>query len=218
MFYNCKSLKSISDLSKWNTSNVTKKSNIFFKCDSLSSKPEIHTKKNENSFRNDIKIIVIGTSDTNKTGYVNKYTKNYFNDTYKATIVSEFGFKIYEYGDNLYRVQLWDLAGQDKNAMVTRIFAKNAHGVVVMSNAVNVLSRENTIKWKSSVDDVAKFSDGKELPCILVENNIELLCDDEHDDPSLEENSNGINNYSLGNEDNIMTENEKQENKKCILF
>ena len=96
MFYSCKSLKSIANLSKWNASNVIKISNIFFKCKSISSKPEILTKEKKNPFLSDFKIIVIGNSSTNKTQYVNKYTKNIFSDTYKATIVSEFGFKIFE--------------------------------------------------------------------------------------------------------------------------
>ena len=89
-----------------------------------------------------IKIIVIGKSGTGKTSYVNKWTKNLFSDTYKATIVSEFGFKIVEENGKLYRIQLWDLAGQDKNAMVTKIFAKDAHGCVVMSDATNIQTRE----------------------------------------------------------------------------
>ena len=38
-------------------------------------------------FRSDLKIIVIGTSGTGKTSFVNKWTKNIFSDTYKATIV-----------------------------------------------------------------------------------------------------------------------------------
>jgi small GTP-binding protein len=94
------------------------------------------------SYRSDLKIIVIGTSGTGKTSYVNKWTKNLFSDTYKATIVSEFGFKIFEEQGKLYRIQLWDLAGQDKNAMVTKIFAKDAHGVVVMADASNIETRE----------------------------------------------------------------------------
>ena len=89
-----------------------------------------------------VKIIVIGTYGTDKTGFVNRWTKNIFNETYKATIVSEFGFKIFEDNGKLYRVQLWDLAGQDKNAMVTKIFAKDAHGCVVMSDATNIQTRE----------------------------------------------------------------------------
>jgi small GTP-binding protein len=79
---------------------------------------------------------------TGKTSFVNKWTKNIFSDTYKATIVSEFGFKIFEQDGRLYRIQLWDLAGQDKNAMVTKIFAKDSHGCVVMSDATNIQTRE----------------------------------------------------------------------------
>ena len=93
-------------------------------------------------FRSDLKIIVIGTSGTGKTSFVNKWTKNIFSDTYKATIVSEFGFKIFEENGKLSRIQLWDLAGQDKNAMVTKIFAKDAHGCVVMSDATNSQTRD----------------------------------------------------------------------------
>ena len=93
-------------------------------------------------FRSNLKIIVIGTSGTGKTSFVNKWTKNIFSDTYKATIVSEFGFKIFEQDGKLYRIQLWDLAGQDKNAMVTKIFAKDAHGCVVMADATNAQTRE----------------------------------------------------------------------------
>ena len=93
-------------------------------------------------FRSDLKIIVIGNSATGKTNFVNKWTKNIFTETYKATIVSEFGFKIYENDGKLCRIQLWDLAGQDKNHMVTKIFAKDAHGCVCMSDATNKQSRE----------------------------------------------------------------------------
>jgi small GTP-binding protein len=132
-------------------------------------------------FRSDLKIIVIGTSGTGKTSFVNKWTKNIFSETYKATIVSEFGFKIFEYEQKLYRIQLWDLAGQDKNAMITKIFAKDAHGVIVLCDATNRLTREETTKWKNSVDECATFLDGGRIPCILVENKIDLLSDNSDD-------------------------------------
>ena len=87
------------------------------------------------SIRSDLKIIVIGSSGTGKTSYVNKWTKNVFLEEYKATIVSEFGFKVFEQEGKLYRIQLWDLAGQDKNSTVTKIFAKDSHGCVILSDA-----------------------------------------------------------------------------------
>ena len=138
-------------------------------------------------FRSDLKLIVIGTSGTGKTNLVNKWTKNTFTDTYKATIVSEFGFKIFENEKKLYRIQLWDLAGQDKNAMVTKIFAKDAQGVIVLSDATNIETREDAIKWKSSVDDVAVFFDGGKIPALLVESKCDLLDNPEVEDETLQE-------------------------------
>jgi small GTP-binding protein len=88
-------------------------------------------------FRTDLKIIVCGQCGTGKTNLVNKWTKNIFIETYKATIVSEFGFKIFEKDGKLFRIQLWDLSGQDKNQMVAKIFAKDAHGCIYMSDATN---------------------------------------------------------------------------------
>ena len=150
-------------------------------------KKKYHKKMSAAKFRSDLKIIVIGNAGTGKTSFVNKWTKNIFNEAYKATIVSEFGFKIFEDNGKLYRIQLWDLAGMDQNAMVTKIFAKDAHGCVIMSDSTNRQTREETLKWKKSVDEEAVFLDGGKLPCVLVENKIDLLPDDEkmNDDPEL---------------------------------
>ena len=41
MFSGCKSLLSLPNISKWNTSNVTNMSCLFDKCNSLSSLPDI---------------------------------------------------------------------------------------------------------------------------------------------------------------------------------
>ena len=86
-------------------------------------------------FGSDLKIIIIGNSGTGKTSLVNKWTKNIFDESYQSTLVSTFGFKIFEVDGKLYRIQLWDLAGQDKSASITKIFARNAHGCMVVTDA-----------------------------------------------------------------------------------
>ena len=93
------------------------------------------------SFRNDIKIIVIGNSGVGKTSFVNKWTKNIFNDSSKSTIGSEFVYKIFENNGTIYNVQLWDIAGQDKNIMVTKYFARDSHGCIIMSDATDTSMR-----------------------------------------------------------------------------
>ena len=90
----------------------------------------------------DLKIIVIGKSGTGKTSFVNKWTKNVFTEDYKATIVSEYNHKIVDYEGRYYRIQLWDLAGQDKSAKITKTFAKDSHGCVVLCEA-NKLDTRN---------------------------------------------------------------------------
>lgn len=92
------------------------------------------------NYRSDMKIIVVGNSGTGKTSFVNKWTRGAFSDNYKATIVSEFGYKIFEYKSRFYRIQLWDLAGQDKSICITKIFCKDAHGCVVLADVTNKTS------------------------------------------------------------------------------
>ena len=94
------------------------------------------------SEQGDLKIIVIGKSSTGKTSYVSKWIKNIFIESYKATIVSEYGFKIYEHNGKLYRIQLWNIAGQDRSAKLTKTFAKGSHGCVVLCDATNPETRE----------------------------------------------------------------------------
>ena len=41
LFYECSSLKSLPDISKWNTEYVNNLSYLFYKCSSLESMPDI---------------------------------------------------------------------------------------------------------------------------------------------------------------------------------
>ena len=75
----------------------------------------------------DIKIIIIGKSQTGKTVYMNKWTKDIFISQYKASIVSEFSFKILVIDGKMYRIQVWELA-EHKDGTIIRVFAKETHG------------------------------------------------------------------------------------------
>ena len=128
---------------------------------------------------NELKIIVIGNSNTGKTSFVNKWTKGIFSEAYKATVVSEFSFKVFQHKDKLYRIQLWDLAGQDKNTHITKIFSKNSHGCIVLCDITNKETLNDTLKWKESVDENTRFMDGEILPSVLVQNKIDLVEENE---------------------------------------
>ena len=126
----------------------------------------------------DLKIIVVGDSGTGKTSFVNKYILNKFAETYSPTIASQFSYKIIKIGNVIYRLQFWDIAGQDRNPETTGIFCKDAKGVILCCEVKKNVTRENTIKWKESI---SKNIDIAEIPIILVENKCDLLGNGEDD-------------------------------------
>ena len=127
------------------------------------------------NIRTDLKLLVVGPAYVGKTSFTNRWTKDVFKDNYKQTVVSEFGFKIYESKGKLYRIQLWDLAGQDQSLTLTKIFAKDSHGCIIISDSTNLKSLETCLEWKNCVTEAVKFIDGGTLPCILVQNKIDLI-------------------------------------------
>ena len=134
--------------------------------------------KNESRFlkgRIDIKIVVVGSCATGKTSFCNLWINNSFSEEYKATIMSEFSFKMYNYKGNYYKVQIWDLAGQDKNIYTSKVFTKGSHGCLILYDTQTKNSLENTINWKKAIDDNTKFIDETPLPIVLVQNKIDLV-------------------------------------------
>ena len=135
--------------------------------------------------RLDIKIVVVGSSGTGKTSFCNQWMKGFFSDEYKATIMSEFTNKMYNYNGNYYRVQIWDLAGQDKNIYASKLFTKDAHGCLILCDATKPETLETTLKWKKAVDENTKFIDGTFIPIILVQNKIDLVEEKQEDEEVL---------------------------------
>ena len=72
----------------------------------------LRTSNTEIKFGKDLKIIIVGNSNSGKTSFVNKWIKNEFIENYKATILSDFSSKIYEKNGKIYRIQIWDIAGK----------------------------------------------------------------------------------------------------------
>lgn len=131
------------------------------------------------NYRTDIKIVVVGNSGTGKTSFCSRWIKGIFSEIYKATVMSDFSFKIYEYKGNTYKIQFWDIAGQDKNVYTSKIFTKNAHGSIVLYDATNPDTLKETLKWKKAIDENTKFVDGDYLPSVLIQNKIDLIDEDQ---------------------------------------
>ena len=126
----------------------------------------------------DLKLIIVGDSGIGKTSFVNKYILNKFAETYSPTIASQFSYKIIKIDDVIYRIQFWDIAGQDRNPETTGIFCKDTKGIILCCEVNKKETRENTVKWKESIE---KNIDINGIPIILIENKCDLLGNKEDD-------------------------------------
>ena len=122
----------------------------------------------------DLKIIVLGNSGSGKTTLVKRWMGVEI-DSIKPTIVSEYSTKVFTYNDKIYRIQLWDIGGQDKSIEVAKVFSKDSHGCILVSDVSNNQTLEDSVGWKSTIEDDCKFVDGGKIPFLLLRNKIDKL-------------------------------------------
>uniref|UniRef100_UPI00358E7E6B ras-related protein Rab-32-like n=1 Tax=Myxine glutinosa TaxID=7769 RepID=UPI00358E7E6B len=85
------------------------------------------------SQRQRVKLLVLGDAATGKSSLVRRYARGEFGDCYRQTIGADFYRKTYEDGPFRWcSVELWDIAGQERFARLSRAFYRDALGVVVV--------------------------------------------------------------------------------------
>ena len=88
-----------------------------------------------------IKIVIVGDCKTGKTNFIKNWKNNTFQEIYLQTIMTQFEYKEININGNVYNIQLWDLSGKIGEKII-KIFAKDAFGCIVMSDATQKQSRE----------------------------------------------------------------------------
>jgi small GTP-binding protein len=122
-----------------------------------------------------LKVLVIGDNACGKTSLVNRIVHNTYQDTYKATLGCEFGLKTLEIAGEQVRVQLWDIAGQDRLGGISRMYCRDANGAMVICDLTNPTSIERVTTWKRQVDDNAHHPDGSPIPMVICLNKVDLF-------------------------------------------
>ena len=79
-----------------------------------------------------LKILIVGDSGTGKTCVVNRFVHNRFDFRTKATIACEYALKLMQVGEITFRLNLWDIAGQDNVGGLSKLFCRQAAGAVIV--------------------------------------------------------------------------------------
>ncbi|XP_042198111.1 ras-related protein Rab-7L1 isoform X1 [Callorhinchus milii] len=121
------------------------------------------------------KVLVIGDSTVGKTSLVQRYAYDSFNKNYKSTVGVDFALKILEWSDTeTVRLQLWDIAGQERFTSMTRLYYRQAGACIIMFDVTNVTTFWNCLKWKHDLDGKVTLMDGSPVPCVLLANKSDL--------------------------------------------
>jgi small GTP-binding protein len=133
-----------------------------------------------------LKVLVTGENHCGKTSFVKRYVHDVFTSAYKATIGVDFALKKLPWKESTtVRLQLWDIAGQERWSNMTRIYYREAVGAFVVFSASAHRTLPATLKWKENIDQHCHMWDGSPIPVILIMTKCDLPKDSEI--PSAEE-------------------------------
>ncbi|KAL1461273.1 hypothetical protein WDU94_013189 [Cyamophila willieti] len=124
-----------------------------------------------------LKILVIGDSTVGKTSYVQGFVQNKFLDNYKNTVGVDFATKLLshkKYGGKPIKLQIWDIAGQDRYICMSRVYYQNSDGCIIMFDLTNRKSFESVVQWKHDLDSKCILDNGAMLPCLLLASKCDL--------------------------------------------
>ena len=117
-----------------------------------------------------LKYIIIGDAGVGKSNILLRYVYSTFKSEYQLTIGVEFGEKNVELKDKMYKIQIWDTAGNEQFRSITRTYYKNSVCAIVVYDITRRESFESVINW---IED-CKLNSPKTVFMILVGNKSDL--------------------------------------------
>ena len=116
------------------------------------------------------KYIIIGDAAVGKSNLLLRYAHGQFKPEYQLTIGVEFGAKNIQIRNKIYRIQIWDTAGQENFRSITRAYYKNSVCALVVYDITNRDSFNNVSTW---IED-CKNQSPKTIFMVLVGNKSDL--------------------------------------------
>lgn len=122
------------------------------------------------------KVLVIGDLGVGKTSIIKRYVHQIFSQHYRATIGVDFALKVLQWdGDTVIRLQLWDIAGQERYGNMTRVYYKEAVGAMMVFDVTRSSTFDAVLKWKDDLDSKVTLNHGRPVPAVLLANKSDQL-------------------------------------------
>lgn len=91
----------------------------------------------------------------------------------RVQIGVDFALKVIQWSpDTVVRLQLWDIAGQERFGNMTRVYYKEAVGALVVFDVTRISTFDGVSKWKADIDEKVRLPDGSKIPVVLLANKV----------------------------------------------
>ena len=101
-----------------------------------------------------LKVILVGMSGSGKTSLINILMGEKFKSIELTTSSPSFAEKQVTLTDKIYKLEIWDTAGQEKFYSLTKIFIKESKIVIFVYDITSKQSFEEIDFWVKSVKDI----------------------------------------------------------------
>ena len=118
----------------------------------------------------EVKITVIGEGAVGKTSLIRRWAEGKFEKTYLATLGVDITDKTVHVDNLIFKMILWDIAGQRRYKQFRNAFYKGTQGIIMVADVTNTASLDALPSWK---EELEQYVD-KELPSILLANKSDL--------------------------------------------
>ena len=105
-----------------------------------------------------LKLIVLGYKGVGKSSLLLKFCENIFQNNYIPTTNCEFFTNKIKLEKNLFKLQIWDIAGQNSEKLyISDTYFMSCFGIIIMYNICDYSSFENLQKWYDQIKEIKTF-------------------------------------------------------------
>jgi Ras-related protein Rab-8A len=103
-----------------------------------------------------VKVGIVGNYNVGKSSFLNSYIEQEGCKCQLSTIGVDFRSKVVDFGENSYKLHIWDTAGQEQFANIVRGYLREVDIIIFMYDTTNIKSFQDLPKWINEVDHFNK--------------------------------------------------------------